>query len=289
MKILTSIFTSDSNKEFFDTCVFYYKESKRNVELKNENLVIDLLVINFSLVDMGAFNGKVSGMMYLRHPGAGFCKNFNISRDMAIQGNYDYLLCLNDDSVIHEDFIKNGIEILEKFGDIGFAGGMCQKGIWKEDLSRLRIPAPISLVTDLIDIRRLHWEFSACMIPRLVLEEVGEMDELFSPKIGLVSDNDYLLRIRNLGMRTVRNGSMTFWHSRGRSQSKIRDPFLKKDRHKERAARYMKLKWGVDISDLNGPKIVSPIFSEPFNGKSFEVIDGNNIMVDGIKYNLWEG
>lgn len=286
MKILASVFTSQKNKEYFDVCREHYEKSKEKT-LRRSGLVIDLQIIDFSQFDIGKFGDEIAGAMYVRRPGKGFCHNFNLARNTAIQGKYDFLIYMNDDVAIHEDFIKNSLSFLEQNKGVGFSGGTSQLGGWKEDLQFLEIPEPKEEYTPLDDIRRLHWEFSSCMIPVPVLDKIGEMDNLYSPLLGLCCDNDYLLRIRLLNYSTVRNGMATFWHSKARTQSEFRNP-LSKDVHRERAVRYLKLKWGNDIRELNGPKVIHPVFKTPFNGRKVEIIDQDNIIISGKAYNLWE-
>ncbi len=296
MRILTAVFTSDKNKDFFETCYSHYVISKSKMVSIASETILDLYVINFSIEEIEKFNlAKVNRMayyhspntMYVYRPNSGFCDNFNLAREMTIKGNYDYLVYMNDDAAIHEDFILNGINFLKENKDVGFAGGLSQKGGWLEDLKKLKILSPKNLIVELVNIRRLHWEFSACIIPVETLEKTGEMDSMFSPKLGLLSDNDYLLRIRRLGLRTVRNHNMTFWHGKGWSQYELRNP-IGHDPHRERAVKFFKLKWGNELSDINGPVITRTVFDKPFNGKLLAIQDEKIVITKDGEFNLEE-
>lgn len=215
----------------------------------------------------------------------GFCQNFNMMSLVGKVSQAKYYICLNDDIRLHPDFVKNILNRAENLrwtgGGIGFIGGTSQKGGWLESVEDTRIPEPVNKVVMLKDLKRLHWEFSACLIPIDVIKKVGEMDHLFSPRLGLVSDNDYLHRMRLHKYATVRDHNATFWHSKAQSQSKLRDPWGS-DPHMKRARFYMRLKWGYDMEgDSNG------IYDRPFNGNDIFVITNDilHIVGNGV-YNL---
>jgi hypothetical protein len=276
MKILVGIPTCQANEEYFRAALSSLNRARKYLR-DNEDVEVNLIVFDFTDKEYEALSGPSwSNRLYLR--GYGFCDNFNVARQIALTMGYDYLCFLNDDVVIHEKFLDNGIFIFENNPDIGFLGGHSQQGGWNEPYINVTPPEPNLEIVDLSSLARLNWEFSACLVRAEALRDTGPMDRMFSPKVGLCSDNDFLYRMRRVGWRTVRSYFSTFWHSKARSQSKLRNPLDMHDPHRLRAVTWLFWKWGVDIRD-EGMKALA--FTEPFNGEKMEIIDENRVEIGG--------
>jgi hypothetical protein len=213
----------------------------------------------------------------------GFTDNFNVARNSALVYDYGYLCFFNDDVILHEKFLDNAVFYLENNPDVGFLGGSSQQGGWNEKPNPQAIPEPMFDFEDLNDLSRLNWEFSACVIRADALRDTGPMDRMFSLKIGLCADNDYLYRMRKMGWRTVRSAWSTFYHMKAMTQSKFRNPLDPNDPHRLRSIQWMSLKWGVDI---RMGMISVAAFSTPFNGEEMEVIDDDTVRVGNKVYDL---
>lgn len=273
-KILTSIFTYDKNIWLLKDLLESYERAKKDIDMV-------LVIIDFS-EEPGKVEEFVGDRGLVIHNPTGFCQNFNFCREMVLAGGYDLYFCLNDDIRLHEDFFVNAIKrFIEMSSHVGFIGGTSQKGGWLEDPEDCNIPEPVDKYIYLNDIRRLHWEFSACLISNKALKLTGEMDYMFSPKLGLCADNDYLHRMSCEGIDAIRDHNVTFWHRKASTQSEFRCPWGR-DPHRIRAVRYMKIKWGVDIDSDS----IHPGHSYPFNNKEVIKESHNVIYIDGIKYDL---
>lgn len=285
-KVLISVFSSDNNIYFLDPLLNDLNSQILELE---KYYFFSVYVIDFSDTEDKALDYITEYRKRENHlpvtlvwrKNQGFCQNFNMMSTVAKVGSFNYYICLNDDIRLHDTFLKNIIDRFYATKNVGFIGGTSQKGGWLENPENMLIPKPFDKLVELNSLTRLHWEYSACGFPVDVLKLVGEMDCLFSPKLGLVSDNDYLYRIRLHGLKTYRDHNVTFWHSKARSQSLLRDPWGS-DPEMQRAKYYMKLKWNYGMDD-NKEKI----FERPFNGKDTVVITNDilHIVGDGV-YNL---
>lgn len=278
MKILCGIPTHKANEECFLAALSSFNHAREYMK-KYTEVEINLLVFDFSdpQIDLMTLPSWATRLCL---PNYGFCDNFNIGRNVTLVDGCDYFFFFNDDIILHEKFLDNTIFYLENNPDVGFLGGSSQQGGWKEPFNPQAIPEPIFDFEDIVSLSRLNWEFSAGCFRKEALREVGEMDPMFSPRLGLISDNDYLYRLRRLGWRTVRSSWSTFFHGKACTQSKFRDPLDPHDPHRLRGIQWMNLKWGVDIR-MGG--VAALAFTEPFNGKEMKIIDENTVELDGEK------
>jgi GT2 family glycosyltransferase len=196
-----------------------------------------------------------------KNPEFGLCKNLNFYHDIA--KDYKWAFYLNDDAFIHEKFILNAIMLGENNSDIGFIGGVPQKAGWLANPENYEIPkADVFRIEEIEDLRKLQWEFSACLFRMETWNDAGNFDEFFDP-IGLCSDNDWLIRAQKAAWRTVRYGGCPFWHGKGVTQSRFRLPNAY-DPLKDRAAEYLKEKWNLDIYGP-GEQTIESCFEKEFN------------------------
>jgi hypothetical protein len=108
-------------------------------------------------------------------------------------------------------------------------------------------------------------EASACLF-NLKLVDCERFDTYFDP-YGVVSDNDFFLRLAKKNLSIVQLGLCRFFHCRGVSQSKAgRNPFENPDPVLSKAQEYFERKWGVDISDPETIVTADDCYDVPFNG-----------------------
>jgi hypothetical protein len=281
MRVLVAVTTYAPNLDLFWAFESSLNRARWYMQQHTE-AEINLIVLDFSSPQQEDFS-LPSWATRLILPDYGFPDNFNIAKNVALVDDYHYLCFCNDDIILHEKFLDNAIYYLDNNPDVGFLGGASQRGVWNERLDPQKVPSPTFSFEDLNDLSRLNWEFSACVIREEALRDTGDFDRMFSPKIGLCADNDYLYRMRRMGWRTVRSEWSTFFHAKAMTQAKLRNPMDPHDPHRLRAVHWMYLKWGVDI---RMGMIVKAAFHEPFNGAKLEIINDNKILLDGEEINL---
>jgi cellulose synthase/poly-beta-1,6-N-acetylglucosamine synthase-like glycosyltransferase len=268
MRLLTAIFTRKQNFTYFENCLKYWQFSKTKLLSVLTAEMIDLLVIDFSqerdLFEYPADLTQKYGGRYRARPNAGFGNNFNVMRENAILGGYDYVCLLNDDTAIHKDFLKNGIEFLEKNPEVGFVGGEEKASGWLTPIDKMEIPEPSSNnIYEIKDFRRLWWEFSAFIMRVEVLKRVGKFEEEFGVT-GYIGDNEYLLRVKQIGWQVYHNSMMPFAHGRGITQHKYRIPTKNgPDPIRDKAIDLMKRKWGVDLN--SDGSVLALKYETPYN------------------------
>jgi len=268
MKALACITTCSLNIEYFRKCLEHFilaADKCNNLDIK----VVIMDFGNFQDQTIKKFienNPVVKEVVHSfnKNPEFGLCKNLNQFFDIARKNRCKWAFYLNDDALIHEGFLNNAIMLGENNSDIGFVGGVSQKAGWLCSFDYYEIPkTDMFLIEDIEDLRRLQWEFSACMFRVETWKDIGGFDEFFDPT-GLCSDNDWLIRAQKAAWRTVRYGGCTFWHGKGVTQSRFRLPGAY-DPIKERAAEYLIEKWNLNIF---GPieQQVDGCFDKEFNG-----------------------
>jgi len=152
----------------------------------------------------------------------GFTGGNNIGMRDALDRGAEYLLLLNNDTVVSSDFLKELVRVAENDPKIGilnpkiyffeptdmiwYGGGM-HKPWWsfprhldylKRDSSRNGKPREVSFVTG-----------CACLIKREVVSRVGLLDDTFF--FG-VEDLDWSIRIVRAGFKAVYVPSAVIWH-----------------------------------------------------------------------------
>lgn len=288
MKLLTAVFTYDSNLEYFRQCLIHLGAARQKALNEIKGFEMKLFVIGFGpngdpqtreLVEMIGEDKAI----FESRPGAGFCNNVNYSLELAKREGWKHLFVLNDDAFISMDYIVHAEKIMRR-EEIAFLGGIPQRGGWNEPMLP-NIPAPSLDGGEIENFARLNWEMSAGFIN---VEKVDvRYDEIFDLAFGLCGDNDFLLRVKRYCGEIWRMGAMRFYHCRGVTQSKFgRDPFDQNDPHRRFAANYFNLKWGYDIMSFSGFVTEDNFFSEPFNGMKFKHIRGNLVEVDGVQIEL---
>jgi len=229
--VLVGVTTTTSNKHYLDKCI----EGVRKCVSGFDHAI---LIINFGSRNIEKPDGTLG---VIHKPNSGFCKNMNLFINAACSMEAEYLFYLNDDAIPHPDFLRNAIEYKDTF-----VGGTQQKGGWLEQITdKSKPPEPKVGFHRIVDLRKLNWEFSCCVFPANVIKQVGYFDEYFDPT-GYIADNDYLLRMKKLGIETIRAEDCTFWHGKGITQIQHRNP-LGNDPVRTRALKRFKRKWNLDL------------------------------------------
>lgn len=256
-RIMFAITTCDENYDYFE--LTYASFLRNNI---SDELVI--MVIDFSDEESERIRNLVkSPNMYVSRSGQGLCNNLNFGITMALWLNYDYFGYSNDDVIVMPDFFSRGLEFLGANDKAGFVGGVQQETnavtIPAAVLKNLKMPMPTNRVEKIDDLKGKWGDFSAWLAKTKVIRDVRYLDEEFDP-VGIMADNDWLLRLRMAGWECWRSYLMRFLHGKGITQRKHRpgwpnDPVTKKSRA------YYIAKWGTDCwSDEK-----EPLFDKPFN------------------------
>ena len=151
----------------------------------------------------------------------GFAKGCNQGIEAA---SGEYILLLNNDTVVTKDWISGMLETLNSAPDIGIVGPMTdhiagvQKVPGTETLSVTALPAYAARFRSAnrhrrVPVRRV---IGFCMMfRRLLVERIGALDEIF--RIGNFEDDDLCLRAVLAGYRNVIAGDVFIHHYGNRS------------------------------------------------------------------------
>ena len=237
--ICAIITTSGKNAEYCELAV-------KSVLEQDTGRKIVTVVLDFSgESDRFLFLGE--RCLYVDRKGCGFCSNINYGIGIAALVGADYYLYLNDDVILPKHFVDTAIDILGDL-DTGFVSGVqqvCENDkIGIEEFKKLEMPKSIPAMVEIDDLQGKWGDFSAWMMRLQTIMDVGSMDCYFDP-VGIIADNDYLLRIRKRGYKAYRNYAMSYLHAKGVTQREYR-PGWPQDDVLKRARLYYAQKWGVD-------------------------------------------
>jgi hypothetical protein len=261
MKILTAIFSCSKNLPYFFKSLEYWDKAMQKALEIFPTMESELLVIDFSednCKELQAVKGR-----YNFKPQAGFGKNFNAAWTYAFFGAFDFLINFNDDAIISEQFISEGLKLFERGKDIGMVGGIPNTGSWCSSLDLLSIPAPTNELALVDPMVQLKWECSAAIYRVEAILQTGKWDERFDiGGSGVCGDNDYYIRMIKAGRTLFRSGQMRFWHAKGITQSRVRIPLRgRPDPIKEANYAYLASKWGINREGMK----IEDLYQAPFN------------------------
>ena len=187
----------------------------------------------------------------------GFSAANNLGIEEALKNKADYILLLNNDTLVKEDFLKNLFDFAEKHLDAGlvtpkiyFAKGFeFHKDRYKEkELGKVIWYAGGQLDwknvighhrgVDEVDhgqydkMQETDFASGCCMlINTKVIEKVGKMREEY---FLYYEDSDYSLRVRHAGFKVYYFPESVIWHknagSTGGSGSKLQDYYITRNR-----------------------------------------------------------
>jgi GT2 family glycosyltransferase len=202
---------------------------------------------------------------YSNREGCGFCSNVNYGMGMATLLGAEYYLYINDDVRLPVHFVRRGIETLQ-CNDVGFVSGVQQTTdlvqIPANCLKDLHFPNGADVTVPIDDLMGKWGDFSAWIARTDVMIKVGGMDMFYDP-VGIIADNDYVLRLRKAGFRPARDYGMMYLHAKGVTQREHR-PGWPNDEVLNRARTYFRQKWGVDPYTGN----ISDVYEREFDAKN---------------------
>jgi GT2 family glycosyltransferase len=154
---------------------------------------------------------------YFNKTNLGFSKAINQGIHIAMAGDYDPIVLLNNDVFVTAGWLDKLRVALERYPKFGIIGSLHDKGTqdYRKFHRNLRLgqkkpdAAVNSLALSVIDYPACV-SFSCTAIRRIVIENVGLLDEAFSPCLG--EDNDYCDRTRAAGWKTGYCLNCFTWH-----------------------------------------------------------------------------
>jgi GT2 family glycosyltransferase/ADP-heptose:LPS heptosyltransferase len=173
----------------------------------------------------------------------------NVGWKHFLQGNYDYVVLLNNDIVLRKDTIDKLVECQKQtqaFGVTASAIPNCPP--WGVNWADL----PNDGHEVVVDIE--PGAYSATLFSKECLNKVGLFDEQFAPRY--IEDNDYTLRIRLAGGIFVRSFSAGYFHALGAVLNSNEEERKYKDKHWIANIRKYIDKWGIHPHE---PQLLSKI------------------------------
>ncbi len=142
----------------------------------------------------------------------GFAKAINLG---IKQSSGEYLFIANDDLVFEEDSLTCMVDYLSSHSKVGVIGGK----IFLKSKSKKIISSGFNINRwtgdigrNLLTEREVEPDFvqgCAMLIPRLVLNKIGPLDDSF---VHLFEDVDFCFRTRRAGLKVVYLPTAHFWH-----------------------------------------------------------------------------
>lgn len=199
---------------------------KSLLEVSYEN--ISIVVVDNASKSQDEFEKKIpSNVVFIKSDvNLGFAGGNNLGVKYAIEHGSDYVVLLNNDTVVDRDFLSNLVELAEKHTDAGiitgkilyydspdyvwFAGGYM-------NLNKARIHHyHIREKNDFSDTEKAVSFATGClmMIPRSVIAQVGTLDESF---FMYSEDAEYCQRIMKNGLTIWYTPKSVIYHKVSRS------------------------------------------------------------------------
>lgn len=221
--------------------------------------------VDFLIVDNGSTDSTVAWANYEGHPivvrpGLGVAEACNVGLEHLLRNtDAEYFFLVNSDVVLCPGYIDLLVLRMESTPWAGLmVGTHVTEERWRYDVGNLLRPFAQEEFWDLVP-----GDYSATLIRRKAIEEVGFFDPTFKPRY--IEDNDYTTRLRLAGWGCCRT-SDPFWHLLGA----VEKGFNEANRPVEERQfwwdnkKYYELKWGSDCHDF--PQR-DPVFKQAFNGK----------------------
>ena len=181
----------------------------------------------------------------------GFAEGNNIGIRYALKTGADYILLLNNDTVVDKDFLSELVKVMESNKKIGIAGSkildynnpsivQCTGGYinwWLGNIKEYKYIVDNRKDKENIIERDFVWATSV-LIKREVFETVGLLDPFFFFGI---EEYDFCTRAKKGGFRIVYVPKSKIWHKGRASSTKLRKyPELKRFISKQRGFLYYK-------------------------------------------------
>ncbi len=235
-----------------------------SIKSYTKNVAYELII-----VDDGSENEvsktlkKIKGIKYIRNPkNRGFGYSCNLG---AKEGRGNYLLFLNNDvQVKDENWLKNLIDIFEKFENVGIVGPkvIYPDGRLQESGARMNIDGTSQMI-GLFDnpslprynyIREVEYCSGVCLlVKKEIFERVGGFSKEFYP--AYFEDSDLCFKVREFGHKVCYNPNSIIIHHLSYTSNKINEEFklqcISKNRQK-----FLE-KWSSKLKELNKVKLIA--------------------------------
>lgn len=219
-----------------------YKKSLKLIEIEEKDLkTVSPTISDFNQYKSSPLDEKLVIIKNSRN--YGFTKGNNIGIEFVFQKfDSDYILLLNNDTIVDKYFLNELVLVGESAGDIGFigpkiyfyeyAGKLCDNIIqYAGGKQNLWIFEPDPIGYGEIDQgqydKNMNVDFisGSCMLAKTtMIREIGLMDEEF---FSYREENDWCIRAKKKGWRTFFAYKAVIWH-KGQGSTKNRDlkPFI---------------------------------------------------------------
>ena len=161
---------------------------------------------------------------------------YNIGLKRAYEGGYDYCLLCNNDIILASDYIDTVVETAERRGSYLVVGKVVEGSQYYSDFRRRDIEASVSMME--------AGDYSAVLISRNCIKEIGKFDERFGPRYQ--EDEDHLLRVRLAGHEFIRTYRTCFLHLLGQVVKAIPKERISHEANWQRNVALFKKKWHID-------------------------------------------
>ena len=162
----------------------------------------------------------------------GFAGGNNLGIEYALKKQADYILLLNNDTVVCEDLIEKLLEPIECSGSVGITGPVNYyydepNKIWASGavIQNWWLNKRVDVTSDKIDtgqysgFRTVDYIPGSCMfVRREVFEKIGLLDERFFLDF---EETDFCLRAKRAGYGTVVASKAKIWHKVGKAKAKL--------------------------------------------------------------------
>ncbi len=228
--------------------------------IESEILLIDNASTDETRIESENWNMHIQLFEYHRNKERwGFQKSVNFGVNHFLDKQFDYVLVLNNDILLHKNAIWRLVDRFRR-GGVGMVTCMDVRGECNDN------PANFAKMNDLDKVsvsESEHPNFSAFMVNRECWKTVGEMDMLFAPAYW--EDNDMHYRMKLAGVKAVCYPPALFFHWGSKTQNEalgngnviVSGPMFENNR-----ARYIS-KWG----GVPG----SETFTHPFNSSHLPI------------------
>jgi len=182
----------------------------------------------------------------------------NIGFRKFLEGDWDYVLLVNNDVALHYNTIDSLVDMMEKNPDLG---GLTSKEEMKIAPWTIDQVQPMEKGFELIqDIPTSA--YSCTIFRRDIVEKIGLFDEHFTPRY--IEDNDYTLRLRIAGAKFAKSKESVFYHAVGAVLGSKEDERKGRNHHWDKNIAYYIEKWGIAPHE---PQELTKVGPEHFKGQ----------------------
>jgi len=182
----------------------------------------------------------------------------NIGFRKFLEGDYDYVLLVNNDVALHYNAIDSLVEMMEKNPQLG--------GLTATELTKIApwmVDHETPQGTGFEVIQDIPTSAYSCTIfSRELVEKIGLFDEHFTPRY--IEDNDYTLRLRIAGKQFAKSKEALFYHAVGAVLGSKADERAGRNYHWDKNISYYLEKWGFLPHE---PQDLSKVGPEHYKGK----------------------